>query len=139
MKFYRIIQFYYHMTVINWLLYSVQSTSEQINRFKFLGHENEWEAVFLAGPEIYFLISELQIQSPFPVYRPILRSLKRRAIRQTLPMIHRYSVQGSTGLAFRVPHVWAKKRKRESGRQVEEHLPEPLINPFPIGLLARSC
>lgn len=134
------------MTLIHWLLYSFNKIFNlRVNKLIDLNSQdiNECERwIFLAGPKIHFLILELQIQSPFSVYCPILCSLKRRAIRQTLPMIHRYSVQGSTGLAFRVPHVWVKEKEREKtreGRQVEEHLPEPLINPFPIGLLARSC
>lgn len=73
---------------------------------------------FPHGSEIYFLISELQIQSPFYVY-PIPPSLERRATRQTLPMIHRYSVQGSTGLVCCECYMskWERERERACKRE----------------------
>lgn len=82
--------------------------------FKDITRSNKSRSGFLGpDPEIYFLISELQIQSPFYVYL-IPCSLKRRASRHTSPMIHRYSVQGSTGLVC--CEYYESKRNEERER-----------------------
>lgn len=112
---------YYLQMYVNQIIIG-DLNSRNITRF------NESEAVSLAGPKIYFLISELQIQFLSYVYWSIPRSLKRGAIQQTLPMIHRYSEHGSTGLAAGAVHL----NKRERRREDRWNTLFELINLFPI-------
>lgn len=111
----------------------------------------QWTKItFLSRPR--YLFSNFAATNSISLLRVLPHptpTLKRRAIRQTLPMIHRYSVQGSTSLACCECRGFEWKRESEIGREEREKrekrgspgstLPEPLINPFPIGFLARSC